>query len=126
MKVISLVYEQEFKGKSYKDAYKKATKWVASNIIANNIEVTWKIVKIPVELTTKVNGCRVKLSLFVELDIEDHFIKRCNVCTSFHTKFYINQQMNCDKCNAKALLDTAKDKLKIKKQYIKEKIQEGS
>lgn len=123
MKVISLVYEQEFKGKSYKDAYKKATKWVASNIIANNIEVTWKITKVKFEPDTLY---KVNLAIYVELDIEDHFVKRCNVCTSFHTKFYINQQMNCDKCNAKALLDTAKDKLKIKKQYIKEKIQEGS
>lgn len=122
MKVISLIKELKFEGANYKDAFLKANKWVASNIIAKDLEVTWKITKDKNNSITYI----VVLKIYAELDVKEHMIQRCKACSSFHSKFYINQQLNCNICNAKALAESSQEKLKIKIQYIKEKIQEGS
>lgn len=117
MRAISLFEELEFRSTESKKAYLKANKWIAQNIINEGItNVIWKIEKISNDPPI------FKVSLYCEVDLIETFKSKCEACISFHNKFYINQQYNCDKCNAKALLKTVEEKLKIIKQYTKERL----
>lgn len=117
MKAISLFDELEFTSAISKDAYLEASKWLANNIISKDYKnIIWKIDKLGnTELPT------FKLSLYCEYEITTLFKSRCKACKEFHSSFYINQQLNCDACNAKGLMDHTKEKLRIIKKYYETK-----
>ena len=106
-------YETTFTGKDYKEAYLKACKWIASNIIANDEisrDVTWKI--------TKENDLpSVGLKLYAVMNDNEHSNHFCKTCKEFHKLFYINQQQNCNGCNMQAYRSQADEKMRIKKAY---------
>lgn len=108
-------FEKLFKSEDYKDAYIKATKWIANNVLKVEIkDVTFKISKID-----KTDLPTIKLELFAGLDSNDLKNHRCMVCKEFHRSFYINQEYNCNACRMKGYLDEANQKLTIKKHYTK-------
>lgn len=117
MRVMNFLDEIEFTGNDSKKAYLKASKWIAQNIISQNIKnVVWNIEKISEDPVI------FKVTLYVQTDLDEISKRKCEACKDFHTKFYINQQFNCDKCNMQALLATTREKLKIMSQYVKERI----
>ena len=106
-------YSKTFNGPTMKDAYLKACKWVATNILADDEiskDVMWRIIKSK-DLPT------VELELYGMVNDSEHVSQFCRSCKQFHTLFYINQQQNCNCCNMKAYRSQAEEKGRLKKNY---------
>lgn len=114
-------YTKEFTAVKSKDAYLKACKWVANNVV-NKVtdigETFWKIEKV-VDESKKTT---FKLELYYTLEVSDEIEKFCKNCKEMHKLFYINEHYNCDRCNMKTFVARIKIKMEIKEQYRKERL----
>ena len=88
-------YEREFKAKKSKDAYLKACKFVASNIISasSKVEVskvTWDIVRV----SNDDDLPTFRLTLYYKFDDTEFMKQTCEACKQFHKSFFINENFN--------------------------------
>lgn len=112
------LFEKLFSSKNTKDAYMKACKWIAMNIL-NKVEtgdITYKVTRVESSLPT------FKLELFINLEEKEFRDNRCKRCKEFHKLFYINQDYNCSACRMMGYVDEAKERLKAKKTYKNSKL----
>lgn len=112
------LFEKTFISKNTKDAFMKACKWIALNIL-NKVEmgdITYRVIRIESDLPT------FKLELFVNLEEKEFRDERCTRCKEFHRLFYINQDYNCSACRMMGYIDEAKGRLKAKKDYKNSKL----
>ena len=112
-------YEKEFRSSNRKDAYLKACKWVAQNVMAKETEIgetIWKIAEVKPDYPV------FKLELYCTIDSDEHNSKFCDLCKKFHTAFYVNEEYNCDRCNKKVFEERMNEMLIIKRQYRKERL----
>lgn len=109
MKVTFKIKDEYFRSDSNKGAMVLCTRFIAEELMKNK-EFSFKF-----DIVEK-GVC--KLEIFSEFDVDELFKSRCNACQSFHSKFYINHQYNCDKCNAKGLMDHMSEKLKTKQSEL--------
>lgn len=113
-------FSKVFKSKkSLKDAYLKATKWVAVNIISRdefeNVQVKYEKDKYATSIT---------IHLFAALNKEEDVMsKHCKICKEMHSSFFINEATHCDKCSARAFQKRLESLMTVKKQYYKELIE---
>jgi uncharacterized paraquat-inducible protein A len=117
MKIAIKFFEKEFTDEDSKQAYLNACKWVAQNIISK-VEISdtmWKIEKKP-----KASYPTFQLELYCMLNDTEGEKGFCTRCKELHCSFFVNEEYNCNRCNMKAYLRQAEDKLRIKKQYRKE------
>lgn len=109
------VYQKKVHGDNYKDAYKKAVKWLATNIISNDElsnEVTYNIVK-----DKKRPSVTIKFySGLNEKELEE---KHCRICKEMHASFFINQEVNCGWCNTKSYQNRMCDTMNVKASHMK-------
>ena len=99
---IKKFYERKFVAKESKDAYLKACKFVASNVIskASKVEatkVTWDI--LPVETSGDDDLPTFMLTLYIKFDDAEFSKMTCDKCKEFHQSFFINENFNCNRCN---------------------------
>lgn len=105
--------QKTFKGASTKEAYMKAVKWYASNIIARD-----ELHEVQVEFVKGINQVTLKLyAVFSEQVVRD---QHCAICREMHKSFFINEANNCNVCNASAYQRRLDQKISIKHQYYKE------
>lgn len=119
MKVSVQFHRQDFIGTSTKEAYLEACKWVAKNVVSNEVEIGetfWRITRQDADSPT------VRLELHALLDAGDSFTSFCGKCKEFHSLFYLNQQFNCDTCTHATFKQLMESKLKTKQHYRKEKL----
>lgn len=121
MQTIAKFFERDFTGKKYyKQAYMKACIWVAKNILSKQVEIGetyWKIAKVE---NADCPTCH--LELYAMLDTKETEKSFCQSCKDFHCKFYINEEYNCNSCKMQAFKKQYENKLKIKQQYRKERL----
>lgn len=90
------ILAKEFSSKSYKDAFLKASKWVATKFVSYNncLNTTYRIVKL------KQFGT-VKLTVYVTLDEQELFDSNCEVCKQVGSLFFSSKkgESQADKCN---------------------------
>ena len=120
MKYILPFYEREFKAKDSKEAYLKACKFVASNVISENskveaTKVTWNVQKVKNDegLPTFL------LTLNYVFDDTEFMEQTCNACKEFHKSFFINENFNCSRCNKVGYEKNIQQKLMIGSEYFK-------
>jgi hypothetical protein len=121
MMVTEKFFTKEFTAVTSKDAYLKACRWVANNVVSKITDIgetLWKIEKV-VETDEKVI---YKLELYCTLETKEEVVKFCENCKSMHKLFYINEEYNCNRCNMKAFVERTKTKLEVKEQYRKERL----
>lgn len=119
MKMATPFYKHNFSDEISKQAYLKACKWLAENVVSKVEigETFWKITKVEdASLPT------FKLELYALIDTEDNIKAFCERCKEFHRVFYVNQQFNCNSCNLMAFKNQMDEKLKIKKSYRQERL----
>lgn len=115
-------YERKFKAENAKDAYLKACKFVAGNIINKESKVeaskvTWDVIRVEDEgLPTFM------LTLYYKFDDTEFMVSTCNACKEFHKSFFINENFNCDRCNKVGYEKALNQKLLIGSEYFKEKL----
>lgn len=113
------ISERTFEGKTTKDAYLEACKWLSSNIIAmNNSEhVQYTFQKLGNGLAKKI-----KLTLYVVIDEAEQFEHICKVCEEANNLFYVNgNRYKCYSCKAKIYREQMAEKLKGFKNIMREK-----
>lgn len=125
MKYIQSFYEREFKAKGSKEAYLKACKFVASNIISDSSKVeaskvTWSVTRVKTEDEESLPT--FLLTLFYTFDDTEFMEKTCTACKEFHKSFFINENFNCDRCNKIGYERNIKQKLAIGSEYFKKRL----
>ena len=122
MQYISEFYKRDFKAETSKDAYLKACKFVASNIISEDSKVeaskvTWTVQK--VDNPDKSSLPTFRLTLFYTFDDSKLMKMTCDACKEFHKSFFINENFNCNRCNKVGYEKNVKKSLSIGVEHIK-------
>lgn len=104
-----------FKGASIKDAYMKACKWYASNVIAKD-----KLHNVQVEYIKDAKANTVTIVLYAVLSETDVKEQHCQCCKEMHRSFFINEDTHCDRCSAAGYQRRLEQKLSVKLSYYKE------
>lgn len=114
MKMTITLFEKTFKDKSLsvKEAYLKACKWVAKNVLTNE-----KLKDVLVEYKIEKTKAEVTLILHCFLESEDERKRYCSMCKEFHESVFTNCSYNCNNCNLIALNKRQNTRLKVKKEY---------
>lgn len=121
---IQKFYERKFRAEDAKEAYLRACKFVASNIISKGSKVevskvTWDVVRIEEESLPTF-----QLSLYYKFDDTDFMERTCNACKQFHSSFFINENFNCNRCNKVGYEKNVSQKLAIGAEYLRQKLEE--
>lgn len=105
--------QKTFKGATTKDAYTKAVKWYASNVIARD-----ELHEVQVEFVKGINQVTLKLYAVMQEQVvrENH----CEICREMHKSFFINEATNCNSCKMLAYQKRLDQKMSVKYQYYKE------
>ena len=116
-------YEREFKAKKSKDAYLKACKFVASNIISasSKVEVskvTWDVVRV----SNDDDLPTFRLTLYYKFDDTQFMKQTCEACKEFHQSFFINENYNCNRCNKVGYEKNVDQKLMIGSEYLRKQL----
>lgn len=116
-------YEREFKAKKSKDAYLKACKFVASNIISasSKVEVskvTWDVVRV----SNDDDLPTFRLTLYYKFDDTQFMKQTCDACKEFHKSFFINENYNCNRCNKVGYEKNVDQKLMICSEYLRKQL----
>lgn len=120
MKIADKFFMKEFKADTNKDAYLKACKWAGKYIIGK-VEIGETFLRY--EKVEDASLPTIRLELYCVLEEGELRKNFCNRCEEFHKAFYINQFYNCDRCNVRTYLEDNERKLKIKKNYRKERLE---
>lgn len=126
MLYIRKIFEKTFKGKTSKDAYLHACKFVASKVIskASKVEagkIVWDIAK---EEDDEASLPTFRLTLYHKFDDAEFSKLTCKSCKQFHKSFFINEQYDCNRCKKAGYLKQVEEKLSIGAEYSKRKIDE--
>lgn len=112
-------YEQTFKAQERKNAYLKACKWLASNVLS---KAEIGDILFNIEEDKESSSPAFKLELYCSIDEKDSVNDFCNTCKKFHKSFFINESYNCDRCNMKTFEARMKEKLIVKQAYRAERL----
>lgn len=106
--------KKTFRGESTKDAYMKACKWYATNVIAKD-----KLHHIYVEYTKEKDGKAVTMILYASISENEVMDQHCMCCKEMHHSFFINEDTHCDRCSVISFQRRIQQKLAIKIDYYK-------
>lgn len=121
---MNIVYSKEFFKKKFvaetmKAAYMNACKWYATNVLSkddlHNVQVEF-------EKSVKSEFPTVVIHLFAILSENELRERYCNLCRESHSLFYMNQNFNCNRCEAKAYQARTDDMLRVKLEYYRQLI----
>lgn len=121
---MSIVYSKEFFKKKFsaetmKAAYMNACKWYATNVLSKD---ELHNVQIEFEKNAKGEFPTVVIHLFAILSEDELRERYCKLCRESHSLFYMNQNYNCNRCEAKAYQKRTDEMLKIKLEYYRQLI----
>lgn len=107
--------KKKFSGENMKDAYMKAVKWYASNVLAKD-----ELHNILVEFEKDKQSPTVTIHLSAGLDEHEIMENHCTNCKEMHHSFFINEDTACNRCSAVAYERRMSQKVDIKVGYYKE------
>ena len=119
MKVAEPFFSKTFIENTSKEAYLKACKWVAKNIVSNNNYETKDLKDTFWKVEEEKQG-EMKLTIYCLLDFSEKEKKFCELCQSYHKRFYHNEDRDCSRCNHKAFKSRIYEDLRIKRSYRRE------
>jgi hypothetical protein len=114
MVICEKIYIKKFSGRTTKDAYLDACKWVSTNFIAvNNCEhILYKI--------EKEQRNEVKLIIYVAEEENEILKQNCEVCKEMNKHFYLKENAYmCYTCKINPYRERMKEKLKKIAESIK-------
>ena len=121
LKYIEEYAKRVFEGGSHKEAYTKAMKWIATNIIADS-ELKNSIINIEKTQNKETQLPEIIVHLSVCLTEKEHRDRHCRVCREIHSSFFMNEETNCAWCKAMAYQRRLDEFIKNKKSYYKERL----
>lgn len=119
-----LRFEEEFLVKSFigsnmKDAYMKAVKWYATNVLAKD-----ELHGVCVEYIKDKQSPTVTIHLYVTLTEEEVRQNHCQVCREVHRSFFLNEVESCDNCSVSGYQRRLEQKIKVKREFYKKILNE--
>ncbi len=108
---------RKFTGKNMKDAYMKANKWYATNVLAKD---ELRSVQVEYEKVYDEQSPTIILHLYASLIEEEVRTAHCNICRESHKSFFISEETNCAWCKIKAYQNRCDQHIEIKKSYYKQ------
>ena len=117
-----LLYTEEFASRKFiaktmKEAYLKAAKWYASNVLAKD---ELRSVQVEYEKVPDEQSPTVILHLYCSLIEEEVRANHCTICKEAHKSFFISEETNCAWCKIKGYQNRMDQHIDIKKSYYKQ------
>ena len=115
-----LKYSEEFMSKKFngtnmKDAYMKAVKWYATNVLAKN-----ELQEVTCSFEKDKQSPIVTIHLYVTTEEEEVRQAHCQICKEAHASFFISEETNCAWCKIKGYQNRCDQRISVKKQYYKD------
>lgn len=120
----SKIFEKDFSDEVSKQAYLKATKWLAINVYGKgnlSEHITVKINKLEEKKDQKETVFRVELYFMVNFDEMQN--SHCNVCRQT-TNMFMNNRPNCQECKFNAFLSRVKYETETMASRLSERFEE--
>lgn len=121
MKISTTIVTKEFSHAVSKEAYLMACRWMAEHVVSKvetAPDVYFNIIKKPgASLPTFI------LEVTTMLDVEEHQEKFCQSCREFNSAFFMNKTVDCNACKYNAFTKQVDQRLTIKKQFKKERME---
>lgn len=109
--------DKSFTSVTMKDAYMKAVKWYASNVLAkdelHNILVEYE------KGNDELQSPTITAHLFISISEQEVRSEHCNICKEFHNSFFINNKVDCNNCKMAGYINRLDKKAKSKYDYYK-------
>lgn len=107
-----------FSGRTTKDAYLKACKYMSQNFVGKGKteHIVHKI--------EKLEYCKVKLTIYAEIEEQEVMDNMCSVCRQANAITYLTEsKYKCEMCKILPYKKRAEERLKRIIEYIKEGLQ---
>lgn len=108
-------YTTKFKGKNMKDAYLRACKWYATNVLSKD-----ELQNVYVEYEKDEQSPTVTIHLYASLTEDLVRQEHCSICKEFSKSFLCGEETNCGDCKLKGYYNRINQKIEIKKLYYRE------
>lgn len=110
-------YSTKFKGKDMKDAYLRACKWYATNVLSKD-----ELQNVYVEYEKDEQSPTVTLHLYVSLTEEATRMEHCNMCKEVSKSFLFSEDVHCSECKLNGYFNRVDNKIEIKRLFYRELI----
>lgn len=111
------IYKQSFFAHNQKDSYLKAVKWYATNVLSKNLT------GVAATYEKKKDTTEIILHVIIFIDEKETLERHCTCCKELHHSFFVNENYDCNKCKLNAYKKRLTEKIKIKKEFCKSKIE---
>ena len=114
------ILTKEFTHKDSKDAYLKACRWLAVNVVP---QVELRNVMYEIH---KVNDSQLptfRIIIYATFDEKEMREDHCSICKQFHESFFLREKCQCDRCELKAYQKRADTVLSHRRSFIKDKLE---
>lgn len=111
-------YTVKFRGKNMKDAYLRACKWYATNVLSKD-----ELQDVQVKYEKDEQSPTVTLHLFATLDENTVRFEHCNICKEVHKSFLCNETLHCSDCKLGGYQKRVDQKIEVKRLYYRELIE---
>lgn len=112
---------KSFVGENMKEAYMKAVKWYATNVLAKD---ELRGICVMYEKIYDEQSPTVVIHLYVSMVEEEVRERHCQICKEFHHSFFINEAENCNSCNVSGYQKRLEQNIKIKRDFYRDLLRE--
>ena len=110
-------YTTKFRGKDMKDAYMRACKWYATNVLSKD-----ELYNVYAEFEKDGQSPTVTIHLYATLMEDAARQEHCNICKEFSKSFLCGENTNCSDCKLKGYFNRVDQKIEVKSLYYRELI----
>lgn len=112
---------KRFRADTLSKAKTKALKWVGKYVMCKDTtsDVSYTFER------SKDDDAEVIVTLFTSIDETEQRERHCSICREFHKTFFINENINCNECKAKAYQQRLSDMLKVKKSHYRAELKKA-
>lgn len=114
LRFVKELMSKQFTGDNMKEAYLKACKWYATNVLAKD-----ELHNIQVEYEKDKQSPTVTIHLYVSMEEEVFRQEHCSICKEFHNSFFVNEPNNCNSCNVSGYQRRLDKSIKAKIEYYR-------
>lgn len=107
-------FRKKFSAETMKKAYMDACKWYSTNVISKD---ELHSVQIEFEKINSKDLPTIVIHLYAVLSEDELRERLCKICRESHSVFYMNNYVDCSRCEAKAYQARTDDMLRVKLEY---------
>lgn len=110
-------YKTKFKGKNMKDAYLRACKWYATNVLSKD-----ELQNVYAEYEKDTQSPTITIHLYATLTEELVKDEHCRICKDVSKSFLCGEETKCNECKLRGYHNRLEQKIETKSLYYRELI----